>query len=65
MLGTRIHHGRRPGAHGGASRRVVTETAKIAMPEIAIGLFPDVGATGFLTACRTPLACFWDSPAWT
>lgn len=32
----------------GASHRVVTETARIAMPEITIGLFPDVGATWFL-----------------
>lgn len=32
----------------GCSHRVVTETARIAMPEITIGLFPDVGATWFL-----------------
>lgn len=37
----------------GASHRVVTETARIAMPEITIGLFPDVGATWFLN--RLPL----------
>jgi len=36
------------GLLAGASHRVVTETTKIAMPEITIGLFPDVGATHFL-----------------
>ncbi len=32
----------------GASHRVVTETSRIAMPEISIGLYPDVGGTHFL-----------------
>lgn len=32
----------------GASHRVVTEGSLIAMPEVTIGLFPDVGATWFL-----------------
>lgn len=32
----------------GASHRVVTETARIAMPEINIGLYPDVGGSWFL-----------------
>ncbi|MBA1148711.1 enoyl-CoA hydratase/isomerase family protein [Ectothiorhodospiraceae bacterium WFHF3C12] len=36
------------GLMAGASHRVVTETAQLAMPEITIGLFPDVGATWFL-----------------
>lgn len=31
-----------------ASHRVVTETSRIAMPEISIGLYPDVGGTYFL-----------------
>lgn len=38
----------------GASHRIVTERSKLAMPEITIGLFPDVGATWFLN--RMPSA---------
>jgi len=36
----------------GASHRIVTETSRLAMPEISIGLFPDVGGSWFLN--RTP-----------
>ncbi|MES1952456.1 enoyl-CoA hydratase/isomerase [Salinisphaera sp. S4-8] len=36
------------GVMAGASHRVVTECSKIAMPEVTIGLFPDVGASWFL-----------------
>ena len=36
------------GLLAGASHRVVTQTTQIAMPEITIGLYPDVGGTYFL-----------------
>ncbi len=36
------------GVMGGASHRIVTETTRMAMPEITIGLFPDVGGTWLL-----------------
>ena len=39
----------------GASHRVVTESSRIAMPEISIGLYPDVGGSYFLN--RMPENC--------
>ncbi len=36
------------GLMAGASHRVVTENSKLAMPEITIGLYPDVGGSYFL-----------------
>lgn len=36
------------GLFAGASHRVVTETSRIAMPEVTIGLYPDVGGSWFL-----------------
>ena len=36
------------GLLAGASHRVVTERSRIAMPEITIGLYPDVGGSYFL-----------------
>jgi enoyl-CoA hydratase/carnithine racemase len=36
------------GLAAGASHRIVTERSKLAMPEITIGLYPDVGGTWFL-----------------
>ena len=36
------------GLLAGASCRIVNETTKLAMPEITIGLYPDVGASWFL-----------------
>lgn len=43
------------GLMAGASHRVVTETTRIAMPEVTIGLFPDVGGSWFLP--RMPGRC--------
>ncbi len=37
------------GIMAGASHRIVTEHSRIAMPEVSIGLFPDVGGTWFLS----------------
>lgn len=37
------------GLMAGASHRIVTETTRIAMPEVTIGLFPDVGGSWFLS----------------
>ncbi|MCG9696913.1 enoyl-CoA hydratase/isomerase family protein [Shewanella sp. Isolate11] len=36
------------GLMAGASHRVVTENSRIAMPEVTIGLYPDVGGSYFL-----------------
>ncbi|WP_430612809.1 enoyl-CoA hydratase/isomerase family protein [Flavobacterium sp. JP2137] len=36
------------GLLAGASHRIVTEKSKLAMPEVTIGLYPDVGGTWFL-----------------
>ncbi|GAA0816216.1 enoyl-CoA hydratase/isomerase family protein [Colwellia asteriadis] len=43
------------GLMAGASHRVVTESSRIAMPEISIGLFPDVGGSYFLN--KMPVGC--------
>ncbi|MDX3773607.1 enoyl-CoA hydratase/isomerase family protein [Chromatiaceae bacterium AAb-1] len=43
------------GLMAGASHRVVTASSRIAMPEMAIGLYPDVGASWFLN--RMPQGC--------
>ncbi len=48
VWGTGIVMGGGLGLFAGASHRVVTETSRIAMPEITIGLFPDVGGSWFL-----------------
>lgn len=41
------------GLMNGASHRIVSETTVLAMPEVKIGLFPDVGASYFLN--RLPI----------
>jgi enoyl-CoA hydratase/carnithine racemase len=43
------------GLMSGASHRIVTESARIAMPEITIGLYPDVGGSWFLN--KMPDGC--------
>ncbi len=42
----------------GASHRVVTESSRLAMPEITIGLYPDVGASWFLPRLPGQLGLF-------
>jgi enoyl-CoA hydratase/carnithine racemase len=46
------------GIMNGASYRAVTERTMMAMPEIAIGLFPDVGGTHFLNRMPEGLGLF-------
>ncbi|MBY0574323.1 MAG: enoyl-CoA hydratase/isomerase family protein [Undibacterium sp.] len=46
------------GLMAGASHRVVTEKSRLAMPESAIGLFPDVGGTWFLNRMPGKLGLF-------
>ncbi len=46
------------GLLGGCSHRIGTAQSRIAMPEITIGLFPDAGATWFLSRMRSNLGYF-------
>ncbi|MBC7659958.1 MAG: enoyl-CoA hydratase/isomerase family protein [Chitinophagaceae bacterium] len=46
------------GIMNGASHRIVTETTIMAMPEVTIGLYPDVGASKFLTDMPGRLGLF-------
>lgn len=46
------------GLFAGASHKVVTETSRLAMPEITIGLFPDVGGSYFLNQLPDNIGLF-------
>ena len=46
------------GISQGASFRVATERSKISMPEVAIGYFPDVGASHFLSKCPGSIGAY-------
>lgn len=46
------------GLMNGASHRIVTPDSTLAMPEITIGLYPDVGATWFFNQLPSGLAFF-------
>jgi len=46
------------GLFAGASHRVVTERSLLAMPEITIGLYPDVGASWFLNKVPQNIGLF-------
>lgn len=58
-LGHGIVMGGGLGLMAGASHRVATEKTRIAMPEITIGLFPDVGGTWFLNRMPMGLGIFY------
>ena len=49
VLGHGIVMGGGIGLYAGASHRILTPDSVLAMPEISIGLFPDVGGSFFLT----------------
>lgn len=46
------------GLMAGASHRVVTETSQVAMPEIGIGMFPDVGGSWFFSRMQRSFGRF-------
>jgi enoyl-CoA hydratase/carnithine racemase len=46
------------GLMSGASHKVVTESARLAMPEISIGLYPDAGGSYFLNKLACGLGMF-------
>lgn len=58
LWGSGIVMGGGLGLMAGASHRVVTETSRIAMPEITIGLYPDVGGSWFLPRMPGRLGLF-------
>lgn len=46
------------GLMAGASHKVVTQTSRIAMPEVTIGLYPDVGGSYFLNRMQGKMGLF-------
>ncbi|WP_076588797.1 enoyl-CoA hydratase/isomerase family protein [Vibrio ostreicida] len=46
------------GLYMGASHKVVTPSSRLAMPEVNIGLYPDVGATWFLNRLEQGVGLF-------
>ncbi|WP_159653035.1 enoyl-CoA hydratase/isomerase family protein [Vibrio atypicus] len=46
------------GLYMGSSHKVVTPTSRLAMPEITIGLYPDVGGTWFLNRLEDGIGLF-------
>jgi enoyl-CoA hydratase/carnithine racemase len=58
VIGHGITMGGGIGLLAGASCRVVTETSVLAMPEISIGFFPDVGGSYFLNKMPGKLGLF-------
>lgn len=46
------------GLMNGGSHRIVTERSRLAMPEVSIGLYPDVGSTYFLNRMPGRLGLF-------
>jgi len=58
-LGHGIVMGGGLGLMAGASHKIVSERSRIAMPEISIGLFPDVGGTYFLNKMPYGLGIFF------
>lgn len=46
------------GLFAGASHRVVTPSSRLSMPEISIGLYPDVGASYFLSRLPSGIGLF-------
>jgi len=58
VWGSGIVMGGGVGLMAGASHRVISETTRFAMPEVAIGLFPDVGGSWVLGHLPKPIARF-------
>ncbi|MFC6440327.1 enoyl-CoA hydratase/isomerase family protein [Bowmanella sp. JS7-9] len=58
VVGNGIVMGGGLGLFAGASHRIVTPTSRIAMPEITIGLYPDVGGSYFLNQMPTGVGLF-------